>query len=171
MSSRFEKSREHLLDAMALMEGILSKSNRAFEQEVSKYDVVNAKEESQLRDKLFRKIMTQFLEKDFFAWCNFFLPKHFSDVTPDFHYEVVDLLFDLNVPKIALAAPRGTSKSTLISVAYALFNIVTKREPNILIISVNENSAKKIVINLKNELTRNERIINFYGNKKSRALE
>lgn len=170
MSQQFEKSRKHLLDAMALIESILSKSNRAFEEEILKHEVENAKEESQLRDKLFRKIITQFLEKDFFAWCNFFLPKHFSDPSPDFHYEIVSLLFDTAVPKMALAAPRGTAKSSLVSLAYALFNIVTKREPNIIIISVNESSAKKIIINLKNELTRNERIVNFYGARRSKEL-
>jgi hypothetical protein len=170
MSTKFAKTKQHLLDSSALIESILCKNNAAFEQEIACYEFANTKEEAKMRDRLFKKVVTKFLEQDFFAWCQFFLPKHFSDVTPDFHYEIVDLLFDTKVQKMALAAPRGTAKSTVVSVGYALFNIVSKREPNIIIISVNETSAKKIMINLKNELTKNERIISFYGQKKSKEI-
>jgi hypothetical protein len=39
------------------------------------------------------------------CWCRFFLDKHFTDVSPEFHYEIVELLFDEERRKMALAAP------------------------------------------------------------------
>lgn len=152
------------------MQSILNRSNIAFEEQIALLGIENPKDEAIARDNLFKKTFTRFISRDFMAWCMFFLPKHFIDESPEFHYEVIDLLFDIKIPKMALAAPRGTAKSTLVSTAYPLFNITNELEPNIILISVNETSAKKILLNIKNELTRNERIINFYGNRKSKEV-
>lgn len=170
MLTRYQQSKAHLKDALILMQSILNRTNAVFEANIRAMEIENPKEEETARDALFKKTFTKFLSRDFMAWCMFFLPKHFIDESPEFHYEVIDLLFDLAIPKMALAAPRGTAKSTLISTAYPLFNITNELEPNIILISVNESSAKKILLNIKNELIRNERIINFYGMKKSKEV-
>lgn len=162
----YQNSVEIYQEAADLIESIKSGKNKSFNLEVAKF-----KGEEQARakysDKLFTSIIKDHLEQDFIAWCKFFLPNHFTDATPDFHYEVIELLFEKKKKKMALAAPRGTAKSTLVTLAYPLYCILVEAEPNIILISINQGSCNKLLSNVKRELMMNERIEFFYGNKRS----
>lgn len=166
LNKDYAASKKHYLEAVNLLESLLSRSNPAFEKQVAEYEYEGDQEE-QLRQKLIKKTFVKFISEDFFAWCRWFLSQHFTDDTPEFHYEIINHLFDESVRKMALASPRGTAKSTLVSVSYALYNILNSLEPNIIVISINEGSAKKLLMNIKSELTKNEQIQFFYGSHKS----
>ena len=169
MGVRFSKSREHFVVGLKLMEDILNRDNVAFENQIAALDLPDS-ETGKQRLKLFKDTIIHYFQQDFIAWCLFFLAKHFTDESPDFHYEVIDLLFKIEIRKMALAAPRGTSKSTLVTLAYPLFNLLNELEPNIIIISMNTQSANRLLSNIKTELIKNERINYFYGNHKSKEV-
>lgn len=167
MSKKFDETKKVLLNVAQLMHEIEHKTNPLIESMIEKSATIDEGEERKVREQVSKALVLKMLKEDFFAWCHFFLPHHFKSANPDFHYEIAECLFDTNRKRMALAASRGTAKSTLVSLSYPLFQILNENEPNIIVISINHESAKKLLNNIKQELTRNERIEYYYGNRKS----
>jgi hypothetical protein len=66
----------------------------------------------------------------------------------------------INRPKrIAIAAPRGHAKTTLVSLAYVLWCAVYAREQYILLISATKELAAGLLKNVKNELQTNSLLL------------
>ncbi len=67
-----------------------------------------------------------------------YLPAHFTVPPSSMHVELISMLEEATRKRnarLAIAAPRGHAKSTLVSFAYALWCICYKREPYIVLIS------------------------------------
>src|SRR5690606_41735477 len=58
--------------------------------------------------------------------------------------------------RLALAAPRGSAKSTVASLILTLHDIVYEREPYILLISATKRQAQQRLAAIRKELTHNQ---------------
>jgi predicted phage terminase large subunit-like protein len=92
---------------------------------------------------------------------------HIRSKTPDFHREIVDALNNLKKgDKLAVAAPRGHGKSTLINLVYPLHQILFGAEKFVLLISESETQSKYNLEAIGNEIEHNEKLRIFFGDRK-----
>ena len=91
---------------------------------------------------------------------------HVRTESPPFHREVIDNLINLNEgEKLAVVAPRGHAKSTLISLIFPLHRILFSEERFILLISESEMQSKYLLQTLGDEIEYNEKLHYFFGNR------
>lgn len=67
-----------------------------------------------------------------------------------------------DVPRVALAVPRGHAKSTAITFAFVLASLLFKTRKHVLILSSTEDMASDFVGDIKTELIENEKLIQFF---------
>ena len=92
---------------------------------------------------------------------------HIRKPSPAFHKEIVNTLLSLKRgKKLAVVAPRGHAKSTLINLVYPLHRILFDEEKFILLISESERQSKFFLETLGNEIEHNEKLIYFFGDRK-----
>ena len=82
--------------------------------------------------------------------------------TPAFHWELWDLVTQPD-KQVAIAAPRGHAKSTAITHAYTLANMLFRERDFALIISDTEGQAVQFLGDIKKELQENEELIATFG--------
>lgn len=101
-------------------------------------------------------------ERSLRVFAETYLPHHFPLKPSAMHLELFDLLEDASRrrgARIALAAPRGHAKSTLVSVAYALWSVCYAREEFIVLISDCSDQAIDHLATIRRELEDNQRLI------------
>ena len=76
---------------------------------------------------------------------------------PDFHYEIWAVCTSKE-KQVAIAAPRGSAKSTAVTFAYAICSVLFEEDNHILILSANEELAIGFLNEIKIELVENEAI-------------
>jgi len=81
---------------------------------------------------------------------------------PLFHQEMWEYCCDPH-PQVAIAAPRGHAKSTAITFAYVLAEMLFRRSSHALVLSANEELASGFVTEIKTELQENEDLIQYFG--------
>jgi|TARA_Y100000310_G_scaffold333707_1_gene411798 predicted phage terminase large subunit-like protein len=92
---------------------------------------------------------------------------HIRSETPQFHYEIVNALNKLEKgEKLAVAAPRGHGKSTLINLVYPLHQILFGSERFLLLISESETQSKYNLESIGNEIEYNDKLKTFFGDRK-----
>lgn len=98
------------------------------------------------------------------GFVNACLVHKFDDATeiPAFHKEMWELCC-ADHPNVAIAAPRNHAKSTSITLAYTLANILFGLSSYVLIVSNSETISVNFLTDLKNELVENERIAGAFG--------
>lgn len=82
--------------------------------------------------------------------------------TPDFHHEMWSLCCS-DSKYIAIAAPRGFSKSTAITVCYTLCEVMFRQSSFVLIVSATEANASGFLDLIKRECVENEDLIELFG--------
>jgi predicted phage terminase large subunit-like protein len=92
------------------------------------------------------------------------LENHFKKKTPEFHKEIIKELVDENQKLIAIGAPRGHSKSTLVDLLYLLWVIINKKAKFVLLISDTYSQAVLFLDAVKAELEGNDLLKGLYGN-------
>ena len=81
---------------------------------------------------------------------------------PEFHKELWEMCCSAE-DRIAIAAPRGHSKSTSITLSYLLATLVFRERQYAIIVSDTEGQAVQFLGDLKNELLDNEHVIALFG--------
>lgn len=81
--------------------------------------------------------------------------------TPEFHHELWDLMC-LPDQKVAVAAPRGHAKSTAVTHAYVLANLVFRQAHHILLVSDTEGQASSFLGDIKTELLENQELRDIF---------
>ena len=81
--------------------------------------------------------------------------------SPPFHKELWDLCCQ-DSHKVAIAAPRSFAKSTAITHAYTLANLLFRIKDHILVVSDTEGQASSFLGDLKAELLENEELANIF---------
>jgi len=85
------------------------------------------------------------------AWLRSVAPSYFQLESPEFHNKIADALNDHD--KIVITAPRGSAKSTVITLGYPLYTILYhKRVKYILIVSDTFSQASKLLSSIAHAL-------------------
>jgi len=120
--------------------------------------IKNSKDNDQLRI-LLRRIFS--FPENIDTFSKYFFPHAIKGKVPKFHKRIYRELFkDQN---IALAAPRGHSKSTCTGVVYLIFNIVNNLQEYIVYISQNHAKTIQFLTPIRHEFKNNERLQWVYG--------
>ena len=91
---------------------------------------------------------------------------HMRCDSPKFHREIFDDLRSLEKgDKIAVVAPRGHAKTTLVSFIYPLHQMLFGEEDFILLISESETQSKYLLEAIGNELEYNKKVHEYFGNR------
>ena len=93
-------------------------------------------------------------------FANYYLAHHLKNKTPEFHNEIYSLLGNR---RLAIAAPRGFAKSTIVQVVRGLQLLLTGKGEDILTISASGDLAREWIRKLKIELDTNEKIKQDFG--------
>ena len=97
---------------------------------------------------------------------NYPMHYHVRSPSPAFHNEVINNLLHLKAgQKMAIVAPRGHAKSTLVSLIYPLHRILFAEERFVLLISESEMQSKYLLETLGDEIEYNEKLQYFFGNR------
>jgi len=99
-------------------------------------------------------------EKNPIGWGRIYLPHHFRINSPKFHLKIVKEA--LNNTYLAIAAPRESSKSTLLAFLYPLHSICFKKRRFILIVSNTYSKAARTLENVKKEFKDNNALKEDY---------
>ena len=102
-------------------------------------------------------------------WGKYYCPAHFSMLFADFHLQI--MVEALQNRYIAIAAPRGSSKSTLLSFLRPLHAICFGLEHFIVIVSNTFSKSAMALDNIKMELKENEQLVQDYGIKLRKDAE
>jgi hypothetical protein len=87
------------------------------------------------------------------TWGKVYFPHHFRIPSPPFHYTIIHNA--LNNLRLGIAAPRESSKSTLVSFLYASHQLCFKKRRFILVISNTYSKAAETLSNIKKEFRDN----------------
>ncbi len=95
---------------------------------------------------------------------NAFLKRSFDQPAPipDFHREMWEMCCS-PYKYVAIAAPRGFAKSTAITHAYTIANIIFRERSFILVVADTEGQATFFVEDIKKELTENDDLMKAFG--------
>ena len=91
---------------------------------------------------------------------------HMRCESPEFHREIFSSLLALKAgEKLAVVAPRGHAKTTLVSFIYPLHQILFGEEMFVLLISESETQSKYLLEAIGNELEYNKKLREYFGNR------
>lgn len=93
-------------------------------------------------------------------WAVQYLPQHFSSDPAEFHWELAELAEEHD--RLAVAAPRGHAKTTVVALARPLFLAAARRSPFTLIVSDTATQAEQRTSDLYAELLENEPLVQTY---------
>ncbi|MDD5774740.1 MAG: hypothetical protein PHS64_02220, partial [Candidatus Omnitrophica bacterium] len=125
--------------------------------------------EKEIVANLYRLIkIRRTLGKDFLKFRQQYFSRYHK--TPDgrnvpdgpFQEDLSKMLYEITArrgSKIAIAAPRGCAKSTIVSLEYVIYCICYKLENFIVIISSTDDQARGFLNDIKQELETNEQLI------------
>ena len=101
-------------------------------------------------------------KKDFFYFFNTYFPHYAEEGTPDFHRDLIKEI-EKKQEIIPVAAPRGFAKSTIVTFAYTMWEILKGHEGIIPIVMDTKDQAEEQTGRIKIELENNPRIISDFG--------
>lgn len=106
------------------------------------------------------------MQEDMSSFISWFLPHVMtSNEIPTFHKEIFSIIKSCD--RIALAAPRGFAKSTIVTKFYPLHSALFKRHKDICIISASEGLASEHLRFIKLEIENNAKIKAVWGDVRS----
>ncbi len=109
-----------------------------------------------------RKERIEKARSSFWYFFNHYLPHYASEKSPEFHKEIIEILKS-DSKNISICAPRGFSKSTLVSFAYVIWNILKEQYKFIVLVSATDDLAEDLADFIRLEFTDNKRILEDFG--------
>ncbi|MGL4676466.1 MAG: hypothetical protein ACRCWI_02215 [Brevinema sp.] len=91
-----------------------------------------------------------------------YLPHYAEQESPTFHKEIIDTL-ESESNRISICAPRGFSKSTLVSFAYVIWCVLREKYKFIVLVSSTDDLAEDLADFIRLEFTDNKRILEDFG--------
>jgi len=101
-------------------------------------------------------------KENFWYFFEHYLPHYAGEQSPAFHKEIIELL-ESKATRISLCAPRGFSKSTLVSFAYPVWCAVFEKMKFIMLVSATDTLAEDLSDFIRLEFTDNRRILEDFG--------
>ena len=88
----------------------------------------------------------------------------FSSSSPEFHYEIAELLEDISINKLNIIAPRGHAKSSLVACVFPIWHILTQKGTKFVVLSSKtEGHAVRLLQTIKNALEYSMELRSVYG--------
>src|SRR3989344_1573960 len=113
------------------------------------------------KEKLIRQELTR---SSLFWFIHIFLRHHIEDELAPFQEEMMALAEDDKIKLMVIMAFRGSGKSTILNLAYALWAILGKQQKKfIVILSNTQAQARNHFANIKQELESNELLAHDLG--------
>ncbi|GAG46104.1 unnamed protein product, partial [marine sediment metagenome] len=103
------------------------------------------------------------LEDDTRKFAKFWFSEHFKYPFGAIHDPIFDLIDNPNLQQVAIAAPRGVGKTSLVCLALAARHILYKKSHYILLLGASQRRAIENSENLKSKLLSDPDIARFYG--------
>ncbi len=100
--------------------------------------------------------------KSILAFAHIYFSRYMKSAPCSFHEEICKALIDLSEKRghnLAIAAPRGHAKSTIVSLFYAVWSICYAKENCILLFSATRDQAVNLMNDIKKALEDNEELI------------
>ena len=97
-----------------------------------------------------------------YAFAKVYLAHHLRSESSRMHAELYEMLHEATMQRgrrIAVAAPRGHAKSTVVSLAYVLWSVLFEHEPFVLIISATAEQAEQHLRTIREEIQTNAKLI------------
>jgi len=120
------------------------------------------------RDNIFNDIhliRRKLGEKSIKAFAELFFPHYLSKKSCLFHEELYKMLEEMSEKRgerLAVAAPRASAKSSIVSLIYVIRSIAYKKENYIMLLSDTREQAEAFLSHIKDELETNERLIESF---------
>jgi len=92
-----------------------------------------------------------------------YLSSYINYESADFQKQIFYALQDNIINSVVITAFRGSAKSTIASLAYPIWSMITGKKKFIVILSQNQNLCKLILSNIKAELEKNLELIKDFG--------
>ncbi len=99
------------------------------------------------------------------VFARIYLPHHFRLLPSPMHRELFQFLLEstrVRPARLAIAAPRGHAKTTVITLAHVLYSICFRADPFIVLVSNTGDQAEDLLSAVKHELESNERIFSDF---------
>ena len=101
------------------------------------------------------------LEKKPLLWGMFFTPNHFRSPSPPFHIKI--LIEAIKNKFFAVASPRESAKSTILSYLFPIHSICYKKKRFIVIVQNTYKKAAQTLETIKKEIRDNDMVKNAYN--------
>ncbi|MGL4367647.1 MAG: hypothetical protein ACRCTQ_05160 [Brevinemataceae bacterium] len=106
-------------------------------------------------------------KNNFFFFCKTYLSHYLENKTAAFQKKIINLI-DSEHKYIAVAAPRGFAKSTLVSFAYVIWSIICEKYNFVVIVSATDDLAEDLSRFIRLEFSDNPLILRDFGKMLSR---
>lgn len=119
-----------------------------------------------LADRMFkdRKVRRAITRESHLLFFNLYFAHYVTCATAPFHFELFKLTEDESIKNLVVVAFRGSGKSTLMTMSYALWAILGRQQKKfVLILCQTRSQAKQHMMNLKRELENNTLLKNDLG--------
>ena len=113
-----------------------------------------------VRSSKLRRVVARKSHYWFFA---IYLSDYMQYPTAKFQREMFDLTEDIRIKAAVITSFRGSAKSTIMSLSYPLWAMITGQKKYIVLLSQNQQQCKLILANIRAELEKNELLIRDFG--------
>lgn len=119
-----------------------------------------------------RKTRIELAKRSFKYFFLIYFSKYVRYKTPEFHKELFEIIEDENPSLSVIVAFRGSAKSTMITLAYAIWSIISNQKKRyVLIVSKTQQQVKIHLQNIKSEIENNSLLNKDFGNLKIGNME
>lgn len=113
-------------------------------------------------DDALRTLRKEAGRKSILTFAKTYFPEHAFTKSSSFHREICDILIEMSDKRgrnLAVAAPRGHAKSTIVAFFYAVWSICYSKENYLLLVSATERQAKDRLADIMSALENNEQLM------------
>ena len=104
------------------------------------------------------------LANDIILFGKICLPSMFSSASPEFHYEIAELLENPDYNKLNIIAPRGHAKSSLVACVFPIWHVLTHKGSKFVVLSSKtEGHAVRLLQTIKNALDYSMELRSVFG--------
>jgi predicted phage terminase large subunit-like protein len=110
-----------------------------------------------------KSIRTELAKRSLYWFFTIYLSSYIKYQTADFQRQIFELAQNDGIKSAVITAFRGSGKSTIMSLAYPIWAMITGTKKFIIILSQNQSLCKLMLANIRAELENNELLISDFG--------
>ena len=99
------------------------------------------------------------------------MPNMFSASSPEFHYQIADVLMDDDIRQANIIAPRGHAKSSIVGGVYPLYHIMNHSGAKLIVlVSRTQDHAIKLLGTIKDTIEYSDSFRQIYGSAQCKTM-